>query len=153
MIKSDPIIIERSHKTYTKYIFIYDDSVTIVYYNLQADHWKKIIKVAKILSETKLGPQIYNIDHEELSISMEKIIMMSSKLDKNQIDEKINQLHSYKLLHNDLNINNIGYRIIGDNEREPVIIDYDTITPFNNDNKGSRKLSTLIRNDKKRYLA
>ncbi len=156
MSKTDPIMIEKIHKNFTKYIFIYDNSVTIVYDKLPIKYWKLIIKIAIILSKTGIGPKIYNIDHDELSISMEKIFMFSFKNmrdniigeRKNQIDEKINQLHGQKLLHNDLHIDNIGYRILDNkNYWEPVFIDYDTITPFND----KHSLPILIRNDKIRY--
>ncbi len=158
----DPIeIIERSHRGYHKYICIYDKDVHVVYNDICHYRWKEIVEAATMLSRTELGPKVYKINHDYMSIEMEKIFMFSpSKYEytnlpnidsiKKRIAKMVDKLHQQKYVHGDLKLCNIGYRILFDDGWEPVMIDYDTIISFNKDHE----LCHLIKKDKemwKRY--
>ncbi len=155
----DPIkIIEKNHRTYYKYICIYDEDVHVVYYGIYPNYWETIVEAAMMLSQTGLGPKVYKINHDYMSIEMEKIFMFSHDkyeydrlpdidIIKKRIGKMVDKLHQQRYLHRCLKLCNIGYRFLPDEKWEPVIIDYDTMISFDK----QHRFQYLIENDRKAW--
>jgi len=107
------------------------------YYGISDYHRERIKQIARLMSETGIGPKIYKMYQGpgRLIIYMEKLKPLDPEsgfedfnipLMKREIKEKVQHLHDLGWAHGDLHIGNIGERDDG----EPVIFDYDTMYPI-----------------------
>lgn len=100
------------------------------YPDISGDQWKRVTEAARAMSDAKIGPEVYSINHQDHSIEYQRVIPLKSIscdiVDKQrlirQVKDKIVAMHQLGWAHGDLHPDNIG--VYDDNV---YILDHDSM--------------------------
>ena len=109
---------------YGKVVRVLSKSVVIQYTKVSDEDWERIVAVATLMAENKIGPAILSITGRTLTV--EKVSFYEdpdSEMDLVKVRQATAKFHELSLIHGDLNYSNMGVRDDGD----VVIIDYDWV--------------------------